>query len=259
MDNIQYRRGAIDAGDCIGGAWTLVSRRFWLYIGIGLVSMLLVGCVPVVGSFLFGPVFGGFFYVVLRDMRDEPVDFGMMFKGFEKFLPLMIAGLIQTAPSLVATVIQYTVDIARLAGGGAGDLDVNFYQSSGDAVFAGLSAAILVIVIVLSLVGVVWSVALSFAVPLILERDISVADALLTSLKAAFSNALGLILLIILEILVALLGLVALCVGIFVAIPVIYAANAFAYRQVFPYFDRPEVNTGPPPPTAYGGAYGTNY
>ncbi|MEP7147302.1 MAG: hypothetical protein ABI857_00265 [Acidobacteriota bacterium] len=259
MTNIQYLSGAINPGDCIGGAWTLVTRRFWLYIGVALVTILMIGCIPFVGSLLFGPVLGGFYYLVLRDMRDEPVDFGMMFKGFEKFLPLMLAGLVQTAPSLIATILQYTVDIARLVGGGARGGDINFYQPGNDAILAGFSVGILVLIVGLSLFGAVWSIALSFAVPLILEHDLGVVDALVTSAKAALNNAGGLIVLVILQILVGILGVIALCIGIFVAIPVIYTANVFAYRLVFPYFDRPDFKMAPPPPTEYGGTYGTNY
>jgi uncharacterized membrane protein len=118
---------------------------------------------------------------------------------------------------------------------------------------------VVAVVVVLSLIGIVWSVALSFAIPLVMEQDLAVADALTTSAKAALSNVGGLIVLIIFEVLVALLGVVALCVGLFVAIPVVYAANVFAYRQVFPYFNRLNVNTTPPPPSEYGGTYGTNY
>ena len=251
MNNIQYVSGAINPGDCIGNAWRLVTRRFGLYLGVGIVTLILIGCIPFVGAILAGPVLGGFYYLVLRDMRDEPVDFGMMFKGFEKFLPLMLAGLVQTAPSLIATILQYTVDLARLAGGSRGG-DVNFYQPGSDTLFAGLSAGILIMIVGLSILGAIWSVALSFAVPLILEHDVPVVEALLTSAKAAFSNIGGLIVLIILEALVGILGVIALCIGIFVAIPVIYAANVLAYRMVFPYFAPANVNTAPPPPDTYG-------
>ena len=99
----------------------------------------------------------------------------------------------------------------------------------------------------------------SFAIPLVLEHDLGVVDALLTSIKAAGSNLGGLILLIVFEILVVILGLIALCVGVFVAMPVVYAANVIAYRYVFPYVRPRDFNTAPPPPTAYGGTYGTNY
>src|SRR5690242_14590825 len=100
MTSVQYQRGAIEASDCIGSAWTLVTRNFFLYVGGCIVLLLLIGCIPVLNWILFGPMMGGFYYLVLRDMRDEPVDFGMLFKGFDKFLPLMIVGLIQIAPSI---------------------------------------------------------------------------------------------------------------------------------------------------------------
>ena len=57
--------------------------------------------------------------------------------------------------------------------------------------------------------------------------------------------------LFIFEFLLALAGVLALCIGIFFVIPIIYAANAFAYRQVFPWV-RDNFNMAPPPPTAYG-------
>ena len=260
MNPVRYLSGAISPGDCIGGAWTLVTRNLGLYIGLGIVVMLLLGCIPFLNWLLFGPVMGGFYFLVLRDMRDEPVDFGMLFKGFEKFLPLMVAGLIQIIPSILATIIQYTVDAARLFGtmrrGGG---DINFYQPGSDAVFAGISAGVVVVIIGLTLIGIVWSVALSFAVPLIVEHDLSIGDALLTSIKAAAANPGGLILLIILEVFVAIVGVIAICVGLLVAIPVIYAANVFAYRQVFPDSARQNINMSPPSPTEYGGTYGTNY
>lgn len=252
MNNLQYLRGAIDAGGCVSNAWTLVTRQFWLYIGIGLLTVLLISCVPIVNFFLMGPMLGGFYYIVLRDMRGDPVDFGMLFKGFEKFVPLMVVGLIQSAPSIVITIIQYTVDIARLAGGRGplGD-DINFFQPGSDVLFAGLSAVVVIVGVFVFFFAIAWHLAFSFAVPLVIDREAEIADALITSLKAATSNVGGLILLLILQMLISLLGFIALCVGIFVAIPVIYAANVFAYRMVFPYFDRP-FDAGPPPPEAYG-------
>ena len=38
------------------------------------------------------PAMAGMYYVMLRNMRGESVEFGMMFKGFEKFVPLMVIG-----------------------------------------------------------------------------------------------------------------------------------------------------------------------
>src|SRR5688500_6535945 len=154
MQSVQYLSGAISPGDCVGGGWTLVTRKLGMCVGITIVMMLMLICIPLLNWIMFGPLMGGFYYLALRDMRDEPIDFGMLFKGFEKFLPLMIAGLIQIAPSILASIIQYTADLARLFGTmSQGTRDINFYQSSEDALFAGITTGVLVIVVALSLIG----------------------------------------------------------------------------------------------------------
>ena len=257
MSYLQFERGAISPGDCISNAWTLVSNKFWLYVGIGVVTLIMIGCIPLVNLVLLGPVLGGFYYIVLRDMRGEPVDFGMLFKGFEKFVPLMVVGLIQAIPGLILQILQYTVDIARLSGIGSSRGAGTFFQSDAPdfGALQGLSIVFIFVVIGLSLFSVIWNLLFQFAVPLIIEHDLSIGEAIKLSISAAFANLGGMILLMILGGLVAILGTLALCVGIFVAIPVVYAANAFAYRQVFPLIEQ-NFNFSPPPPTAYGGNFG---
>lgn len=256
---INYLSGAISPGDCIGGGWNLVTRRFGMYLGIGLLTMLLISCIPIVNFFLMGPVLGGFYLLVLRDMRDEQVEFGDMFKGFEKFVPLMVVGLIQAIPGIIFQFIQWGVDIGRLAADRNGGADL--YQSSGTpfGLAEGLSAIIIVASIIMFIVAILWAITFHFSIAIMAENDVTIGEAISLSAKAGWSNIGGLIVLFILEGLVAIAGVLALCVGIFVAVPVIYAANAFAYRQVFPHFNRQTYNTEPPPPNEYGGTYGTNY
>jgi hypothetical protein len=55
---------------------------------------------------------------------------------------------------------------------------------------------------------------------------------------------------------VGLLGVLAICLGIFVAIPVIYTANVLAYSMVFPRAGT-AINYAPPSPDAYDdGSFG---
>jgi uncharacterized membrane protein len=258
MTNLQYNRGAINASDCIGMAWNLVSSKFWLYIGVGLLTMLLISCIPIVNLFLIGPVLGGYYYFVLRDLDGEPVDFGMMFKGFEKFVPLMVIGLIQAVPGIIFQIFRFTTDMASIfsrrgIGNGRGD----FFQSSQPNIglAEGLSIMIIIVAVAFLIFSIFWGIAFFFAVPLAMEHNLGPIEAIKLSASAGFSNAGGIILLFILSVLVALLGLIALCLGIFVAIPVIYAANAIAYRHVFPRLSQSRWNT-PPPPSAYGSTFG---
>lgn len=259
MIHIEPQRSAISPGDCIGNAWGLVTNKFWLYIGIGVVTLIMISCIPFLNIFLMGPVLGGFYYVVLRDMRDEAVDFGMLFKGFEKFLPLMVVGLIQAIPGIIIQVLQYTVNIAQLIGVDSGGGSGTFYQSDMPdfGVLQGISMAFLFVIIGLSLFSIIWNLAFQFAIPLIIEHDLSIGDAIKTSVSAALGNLGGMIVLLILSVLVGIVGVLAICLGLFVAIPVIYAANAFAYRQVFPLIEQ-NFNFSPPPPTAYGSNFGSS-
>jgi uncharacterized membrane protein len=251
MYQIEYQRAAISAGDCISNAWSLVTNKFWLYIGTGLLTLILIACIPLVNLFIMGPVLGGFYYIVLRDMRGEPVEFGMLFKGFEKFVPLMVVGLISSIPGIIFQVLRFTVNLSNLvgtrgAGSGTGSLTPDIR-----ALIAGVSAMVVLGLLGLALLSIIWQLAMAFAVPIVLEHDVGPIEAIKLSIAAAFSNLGGLILLIILEGLVGILGVLALCFGYFVAIPVIFAANAFAYRQVFPLIDQ-RINYAPPPPSEYG-------
>jgi hypothetical protein len=251
MKEISFNRGAIEASECFTSAWGLVTRRFGLYIGAGLITVLLISCIPIVNFILMGPMMGGFAYLVLRDMRDEPVDFGMIFKGFEKFLPLMVVGLIQAIPGIIFQIIQWTVDIGKMATGGRSQSasqmpDLSMY----------LVGPVVIVFIGYFIFSIIWHAALVFAVPLIVEHDVSVGEAIRLSFSAVFSNVGGLIVLFLLASVVGLLGVLAICLGIFVAIPVIYTANVLAYSMVFPRADT-AINYAPPSPDAYDdGSFG---
>lgn len=255
MTNIQFQSGGIDAGGCVSNAWEMLKANYGIYLGISLLAMILTGCIPCLNLFLIGPVVGGIYYVVLRDMRGEPIEFGMMFKGFEKFVPLMVIGLIQSIPGVIAQVIQYGVRFAEIGMGGMGNgRDFDFFQSSSrnPALEGGMVVLIIVVAIAFMIFSVIWWAVFFFAVPLAMEYDMGPIDAIKLSARAGMSNIGGLIVLLIFEALVGLVGFLLICIGMFlISIPVIYIANAFAYRQVFPLIEQ-QFNMTPPPPTAYG-------
>ena len=259
MTNPTFYSGAINAGECIGNAWNLVTRQFWLYIGIGFLTMLMVSCIPCLHYFLLGPVLGGFYFVVLRDMRSEPIEFGMLFKGFEKFVKLMAVGLIQAIPGIIGEGFRITVNIAdvftRGRRGGPRSTDFLLQSNGLPAVLAGVGLIVIIIIaIVLILFAIAWGITFFFALPIAMETDLSVGDSIKLSARAGWGNIGGLIVLFILSFLIVLAGVLAICLGIFVAVPVIYAANAFAYRQVFPLLNS---NPGYQPPPAYGSSFGS--
>jgi hypothetical protein len=255
MTHPEFNAGALNAGECVSNAWNMLKANYGMYLGIALIAILLTGCIPCLNVVIAGPVMGGVFYVALRDMRGEPVDFGMMFKGFEKFVPLMVIGLIQAIPGIIAQIVQYGVRFAELGLGGSGGRGSStFFQSSGLDI--ALSGGILAIVVVASLAfmifGLLWWAVFFFAIPLAMEHDLGPVDAIKLSARAAMSNIGGMIVLLIFQVLIALLGVLVLCVGVFfISVPLIYLINAFAYRQVFPWIEQ-HRNMAPPDPGQYG-------
>lgn len=109
--NIQFNRSAIDAGGAVSQGWEMVKANYGIFLGVSLVALVLSGCIPCVSLFVMGPVLAGVYYFSLRLYAGEPVEFGMMFKGFEKFLPLMIIGIIQSIPEIIGQGLRFGVNL----------------------------------------------------------------------------------------------------------------------------------------------------
>lgn len=251
MNHIEFYRGAISAGDCISNGWNLVKQNYGMYLGIGLVALILAGFIPCVSLFLAGPVLCGVYYVYLRDIRGEPVDFGMMFKGFDNFLPAMIVGIIAAIPEIIGQGIRISINLTDLGiRSGSGNEELRTAMSSGLVIVAAIVG------LAIFLLAMALRISLVFAIPLIAEHKLGAVDAMKLSAQAAWGNLGGLILLFILEILIIIGGALLCIVGVFlISMPLIYAANAFAYRQVFPDVQR-NFQNAPPPPNQYGGSFG---
>jgi uncharacterized membrane protein len=71
------------------------------------------------------------------------------------------------------------------------------------------------------------------------------------SARAALKNKGGIAGMIAVNFVLVLAGELAFCVGLYLVIPVITAANIVAYRNVFPR--QSPLSLDPPPPTAYQG------
>lgn len=257
MSQINYQQGAIDAGECIKDGWNLVKNRYWLFLGIILVSILM-GIIPIVNFVIAGPVAVGIYFCLLKHMRGEQISFADMFKGFDNFVPAMTVGIVLSLPGIITFILDL------MTGTGIAALSI-FNLNAGQANEPSpLMASTIVLTTMLKhllrFISLVLSVLLYFAYPLIAEHNMDAATAMKTSLSATTSNLGGLILLFILGGLVMISGLLMLCIGVFFVMPLIMGAQAIAYRQVFPLSRRRwpvRDNNSPPPPTAFGSAYGT--
>lgn len=262
--NPQYYKSAIDATGCISNAWNLIKPNYGMFLGVSLLTYVLIACIPCLNVFLMGPVMGGFYYTALKAMRGEPIEFGMMFKGFERFVPLMVVGLIQSIPSIIYQGFDLTIRFGNVGvesilndAGRTG----NFFQGDGidpRIIFAsGYFIIIMIVAVVLIIFSILWAITFAFAIPIAMENEsLSPIDALKLSARASWSNVGGIIVLAILSFLIAIGGVMALCIGVFFVLPIIWVAWAFAYRQVFPDLGPTIFRNEPPPPDAYQGSFG---
>ena len=248
MEQIEYYKGAVSAGDCITNAWQLVKQNYGLYLGVSALSVIIITCVFCINLFLAGPVMCGVFYVYLKGIRGGVPEFGEMFKGFELFLPAMVVGLIQMLPNFAIQISSNATDFARIY--------IQGQTQNSDPVAFGLSGIVLLLAGIGMIVSLFVWITFFFSYPLVIDKKLGIGDAIKYSAKAGWSNVGGLILLGILQGLIAIGGFLVLCFGIFFVLPIIHASSAFAYRQVFPEVGGQEFQDTPPPPTEYAGNFG---
>ena len=111
----------------------------------------------------------------------------------------------------------------------------------------------LIVMVVIMLIWIAWSTTFLFVIPLTFEHDLKPLDAIKVSARAGWGNFGGLIVMNIMLFLVGVLGMLMLCVGIFlISIPVTLIAHAVAYRRIFPRIQNNFGNMMPPPPSVYG-------
>src|SRR5437899_7283622 len=110
--------GVVSAVECLNAGWAAIKDRYWLFVGITLVATLLGGAVPIV---LIGPMMCGLYMCLLAKMRGEPIEFGLLFKGFDYFVPALVAVAIHIVPVVVlvllADVFLFALPFALLTHG----------------------------------------------------------------------------------------------------------------------------------------------
>jgi hypothetical protein len=259
--NIPFNSGAISASQCISDGWELIKDNYWLFFGMAALGVVLLGCIPCVNIFLMGPFLVGIYTALLIKMRGGPVTFDMLFKGFEKFVPAMVLGLIENIPTIISYIFRFTVDLASIGldMNKRGKPDFDFYAPSdmAPAIAGGVALIALVVIVVFILFAWAWRITFMFALPILSEHNLPVMDCLKLGARAGWSNVGGIIVLMILQGLMILLGVLALCIGWIFVIPVMVASNMIAYRMVFPEINVQTTQFNEPPrPDFYGSSFG---
>lgn len=91
MENIEYRKGAIDATDCISEGWNFLKSNYLPFLGM-VVRSDNHRCRRRLDSVC------GRSYKCGRRRRGENVSFGMMFEGFSRIVPVTLVRLVSAIP-----------------------------------------------------------------------------------------------------------------------------------------------------------------
>ena len=240
FNKIEFRRNAVEPVECIKAGWNLIKSQYWLFAGIAVVGMLIGSVVPL--GLMLGPMMCGIYLALFQTRRGRPIEFAVLFKGIDYFGDALIATLLHLIPIVI--VVVPTVIVFYIGMVGAVILTASQREPNPGALL-GVFGLFVVVWFVLMALLIVLSVAFTFAYPLIVDRRLSGLEAVKLSIRAGFANFWRLLGMLLLTGLISSLGLVLCFVGVYLLLPITFAAIASAYEQVFGLSD---LQTNPPPP-----------
>lgn len=238
---IEFRRNAVEPVECIKVGWNLIRSQYWLFVGMSVVAIMIGSVVPL--GILLGPMMCGIYLALFQIRRGQPIEFGTLFKGFDYFGDSLIATLLHMIPIVVIFVPSYLIFYIGLF--------LIMPREGGEAdprTLLGFFGVFAVFWLVMIVILIVISVAFTFAYPLIVDRRLSGLNAVRLSIKGALANFWPLLGLLLLNGLMSVGGVILCYVGVFLVLPITFAAIATAYEQVFGLGDV-QPNLPPPPPT----------
>lgn len=217
----EIQTGVIRPIECLKEGWELIKNDYWLLFAITLVGIMLGGITMYI---LFGAMICGIFYCYLKKIDGNPVVFDDLWKGFEWWLPGLIAVLVMIIPMFVIMGFIYAPLIAATVMG----------SKLSESEMLGLLFGALALDLVLIVVMVCFHTLLMFTFPLIVDRNMGVIEAMKTSANGVWKNLGGIAGFYGAAFVLSFAGSLACGVGTYLVIPIIMAGTVVAYRKVFP-------------------------
>jgi len=203
-------------------AWRRLGDRYWLFVGISAVGILVGSLVPM--AILLGPMMCGV-YSCFRDHRQgRPVRFEGLFVGFQQpmLLQSILATLMMVGLGLVV-LIPFVLAVVGVV-----------------VLLAAVKAPEGLAVMLAALGYLSWlfaatllGMAVAFAFPLIVDRKLEAWPAVRLSLRGVRANLGGMLGLTTLTFVLGLGGVLCCYVGAFLVLPVTFGAQMVAYEKIF--------------------------
>ncbi|HEY0048723.1 MAG TPA: hypothetical protein VGB68_05525 [Pyrinomonadaceae bacterium] len=230
MQNTEFRTGVIRPVECFKEGWELIKDQYWLFFVIVLVGMLIGSFIPL--GIGLGAMFCGIYYCLFQKMNGQKVEFEGLFKGFNYFVPGLVATLVLIVPAVISALFVYASMIAVLFG--SMDSRGNLNET---AIWAMMGTVFIEIIALWLILGSLH-VFLMFSYPLIVEKNMSGWAAFKLSARAGWANLSGVTGLILIEFVLGLaayvLTIFVLGFGVYLVMPLMFAGVLVAYRKVFP-------------------------
>ncbi len=237
-----FRVGVIQPVECIKEGWALIKDQYWLFFGLTIVAMLIGGAVPIV---LMGPMMVGLFLCLIEQKRGQPFEFGLLFKGFDYFVPGLIVTAIKVIPVIILVVpfyfIMFGMMMTTMPRGEPSPDEMSRFMVS----FFGVE---IIFVAIIMIATICIEIFFMFGYPLVADRKMSGLDAVKLSVKAGKANFGGVLGLLFLNGLITFVGIMLCILPGYLYLPVAFASQLIAFRRVFPAV--PETFASPPPPPA---------
>jgi len=236
-----FSPNAVQPVECLKAGWELIKNEYWLFLGMTVVALLIGQIAPM--GVLLPPMMCGLYLALFRRMRGVPLEFSTLFEGFEFFGQSLIALLLHLLPVFAIFAVVGGMFVF------SGAILVVTADAHGNGLPAAFIAMIILVGIVMAAMMLGLTVLFSFAYPLIVDRRLSGTEAVKLSVKAGWANFGALAGLLLLSFALGIAGLLCCYLGVFLVMPVTFAASACAYQQVFGL--TPVQSMYPPPPPSH--------
>jgi hypothetical protein len=210
-------------GDNITRGWQLVKKNFWPAVGVSFLVLLVITVINQVFGLFSQPVInvlihqhkvsaGGILIISSTSIISAPI------------YTLFMAGL-----------YKYFLKLIRGENAALGDAFSGFGPSSGQLILLGLVQAVLVLIgyAFCFVPGIYLNVAWFFSMPLVIDKGMGFWDAMELSRKMVNKHWFVVLGFLIVCGLLAASGTIACCVGVFVTMPIGFAALMYAYESIF--------------------------
>lgn len=220
-----------------GDGWTLFMRNpgMWivfmiLLFVIAVVLSLVPGLGPLLLALITPGLMGGVLYAARELSEQRAMDINHLFVAFKEN-DTRNAVLVLGAVMLGANILIFLIMLVFI-GTGMGMAEM-MQGGNHEAMAAGMGVGMLLAILLLSVLGLLLSMAFFYAIPLVMFAAAKPVDAMKSSFAACLANILPLLLFGVIYIVLAMVAVIPLGLGLLVLLPVTFGAIYTSYRDVF--------------------------